>query len=108
MLDANTLLVLSDFLAGVNVVLVFGTIFLVLEIMFSLGLKGGFVLAAGWRFLFPAIAVLAVMRIYDFFLRYTAQMMLLRGMLNLVFTALLFAGVLIQYLAIRGVNAKRM
>jgi hypothetical protein len=98
----------TDLITGINVILVFGALFLVLEIVISLGKRGGYILAAGWRFFLPAIVVLAAIRIYDFFLRYSPLTAFFREILNLVFTALLFAGILVQYLAIRGVIEKRM
>jgi hypothetical protein len=108
MSNSTVLMFIADMITGLNVVLVFGAAFLVLEIVISLGKKGGYILATGWRFFLPAIAVLAALRIYDFFLHYTPALALLREIMNMVFTVLLFVGVLLQYLAIRKVIEKRM
>ena len=101
---------ITDIITAVNVILIFGSAFLLLEILMSLGSKGGYVLARGlWLFL-PAIVVIAAVRIYDFFLRYsyTSVTAFIRELLYLLFIALLFVGLLLQFLAIRGVIEKRM
>jgi len=98
----------TDIITGINVVLVFGAALLVLEIIISLGFKGSYILGAGWRFLLPAIIVLAVIRVYDFFFRYTPLMLFFREIMSLVFIILLFTGILVQYLAIRAALDKRM
>jgi len=107
-MNSAIMIFITDMITGLNVVLVFGVVFLVLEIVISLGKRGGYILATGWRFFLPAITVLAALRIYDFFLRYSPLMALFREMMNMVFTVLLFTGVLLQYLAIRSVIEKRM
>jgi hypothetical protein len=102
------LLFVTDIITGINVILIFGAAFLVLDIVMALGKKGGYILATGWRFFLPAVMVFAVIRIYDFFLRYSPVMAFAREMLYLVFSVLLFTAILIQYLAIHGAMEKRM
>ncbi len=102
------LLFITDIITGVSVILIFGAAFLVLDIVLALGKKGGYVLATGWRFFLPAVVAFAAIRLYDLFLRYSPLTAFVRELLYLAFSVLLFGGILIQYLAIRGAMEKRM
>ena len=101
--------VITDILTAINIILVFGSAFLIFEILMSLR-KGSYVLAEGLWFFLPAVVVIAVVRVYDFFSRYnyTPIVAFVREALYLVFTALLFGGLLVQFLTIRGAIEKRM
>lgn len=98
----------TDIITAINVILIFGSAFLLLEILMSLGGKGGYVLARGLWFFMPAVVIIAAIRIYDFFVRYTPVTAFIRELLYLFFTALLFIGLFIQFLAIRGAIERRM
>jgi len=99
---------ITDILTAINIILIFGSAFLVLEIVTGVGSKGGFILTKGlWLFL-PAVVTIAAIRIYDFFLKSTPLSAFFRELLYLVFTALLFTGLLVQFLSIRRSTEKRM
>jgi hypothetical protein len=94
---------ITDIVVGINMVLVFGSAFLAMEIIRSLGMKQTYVLATGWKFVLPAIMIIALIRTYDFFKEYavySAPRLISEGM-YLVFNLTLFAGLLVQFLAIK-------
>ena len=99
---------ITDILTAINVILIFGSAFLLLEILMSLGGRSDYILAKGFWFFLPAVVIVAAIRIYDFFVRYTPVTAFIRELLYLCFTGLLFVGLLIQFIAIRGAIEKRM
>ena len=102
------LLFITDMITAVSVVLIFGSAFLMLEILRYLSKGGCFVLTRALGFFLPAIVVIAAVRIYDFFIRYTPLTAFFRELLYLLFTSLLFCGLLVQYMAIRSAIERRM
>jgi hypothetical protein len=104
----NAIIFITTIFTILNIILAFGSAFLALAIILSLGKKDGYVLARGWRFFLPTVLIIVALRVYDFFERYAPMVGLIREFMYLVFTALLFSGLLAQYLAIRGVIDKRM
>jgi len=94
---------ITDIVVGLNLILIFGSVFLALEIFRSLGMKETYVLAKAWRYLVPAIFLIAVIRIYNFFLEYSVYTAprLVHELLYLAFNVILFVGLLEQYLAIK-------
>ena len=99
-----------DIIVGLNTVLIFGSVFLVMEVVRCLGTSDSYVLAKGWRYLLPAIMLMAVIRVYDFFTQYSiySSSRLLQELLNLMINGFLFTGLLVQFLAIRAAIEKRM
>ena len=100
---------ITDIITGVNVVLIFGSVFLALEIIRSLGIKESYVLAQGWKYIFPAVIVIAVITVYNFFLDYSSYSSprLVREALYLLFNIFLFYGLLVQFIAIKKAIAGR-
>jgi hypothetical protein len=99
----------TDIIVGVNIVLILGSSLLALEILKSLGIKESYVLARGWRYIFPAVVILAVIHTYNFFTEfsvYTASRFF-QALLFLAFNVFLFSGLLSQFLAIRKVIESR-
>lgn len=90
-------------IVGLNMVLIFGSAFLALEIIRSLGMKQTYVLAQGWKFVLPAIIIVALIRTYDFFNEYSVYSgsRLIRESLYLSFTVTIFWGLMVQFLAIK-------
>jgi hypothetical protein len=102
------MMLVADILAGINMVLVFGSFFLACGIILILK-EGEYVLAKGWRFILPAVLVFAVIKVYDFFSEfsfYSTSRLFREGML-LIFSLFLFIGLLIQYLAIKDAVSGR-
>jgi hypothetical protein len=99
-----------DLIVGANIVLTFGSVFLVLEVVRCLGMGDSYVLAKGWRYLLPAILLMAVIRVYDFFTQYSiySSSRLLQELLSLTINGFIFTGLLVQFLAIRSAIDKRM
>ena len=93
----------TDVVVGINMVLIFGSAFLALEILRSLGIKQSYVLATGWKFVLPAIIIIALIRTYDFFKEYSVYSAprLVHELLYLAFSVTLFTGLLSQFLAIK-------
>lgn len=99
----------TDLVTGVNIVLIFGSVFLALEIIRSLGVKDGYVLAQGWKYIFPAVIFIAIIMVYNFFVdysNYTAPR-LIKEVLFLLFNGFLFYGLLVQFIAIKKALAGR-
>lgn len=99
----------TDVVVGLNMVLVFGSAFLALEIIRSLGLKQSYVLAQGWKFVLPAIVIIALIRTYDFFEEYSVYSgsRLLHEALYLAFNLTIFLGLLVQFLALKKAREGR-
>jgi membrane protein YdbS with pleckstrin-like domain len=96
-------LMFCDVISALSMILIFFSSFLVLAIITLLGSRQSYVLAKGWWFLLPAIVVVSVIRVYDFFIVYGFHS---RGQfwyefLYLVFGAFLFLSLLVQFLAIK-------
>ncbi|MFH1347996.1 MAG: hypothetical protein ABIH22_04825 [Candidatus Margulisiibacteriota bacterium] len=100
---------ITDVIVGINMVLVFGSVFMALEIIRGLGLKQSYVLAAGWKYMLPAVAIIAVIRTYDFFQEYSTYSgsRLVHEGLYLAFNMTLFAGLMVQFLAIKKAKEGR-
>ena len=94
---------ITDVIVGVNMVLIFGSVFLALEIIKSLGMKKGYILAKGWIYILPAVVIIAFIRVYDFFTEYSiyTASRIIQELMYLAFTATLFMGLLVQFLAIK-------
>ena len=95
-------MLLADILAGINMVLIIGAVFLSCGIILLLK-EGEYVLAKGWKYILPAVLVFAVLKVYDFFSEFSfvsASRIFREGML-LIFSFFLFFGLLIQYMAIK-------
>ncbi len=99
----DTLNLIVDFLNGLNIILALGSALFALCIIFNIGLKEDLMLTRGWKFIFPAIISFAWLRIYSIFAEYGvySASRLLNASLNFVFLSFLFAGLLVQYLAIQ-------
>ena len=99
----------TDVVVGINMVLIFGSVFMGLEILRSLGMKQSYVLAAGWKFILPAVAIVAVIRTYDFFQEYSTYTgsRLIHESMYLAFNLTLFVGLLVQMLAIKKAKEGR-
>ncbi len=99
----------TDVLVGVNIVLIFGSAFLALEIIRCLGMKDNYVLAKGWKYILPAVLVIAVLHVYNFFADYSVYnpSRLVQELMYLVFNICLFSGLLVQFLAIKKVLEER-
>lgn len=99
---------LVDIIVTLNLVLIFGSFFLAIAILFSLR-EGEYVLAKGWRYIFPAVIILAVLKTYEFFTQYGfyTPSRLISEVLSLLFTIFIFTGLLVQFLAIREAFSKR-
>jgi hypothetical protein len=94
---------LTDVVVGMNMVLVFGSVFMALEIIRSLGMKQSYVLAQGWKYVLPAVVIIALIRTYDFFKEYSiySGSRLVHECLYLAFNITLFFGLLVQFMAIK-------
>ena len=94
---------ITDVVVGMNMVLVFGSVFLALEIIKSLGMKQSYVLARGWIYILPAVVFIALIRVYDFFTQYSVYTpsRIIQELLYLAFNMTLFAGLLVQFMAIK-------
>ncbi|MBU0672390.1 MAG: hypothetical protein KJ732_05110 [Candidatus Margulisbacteria bacterium] len=94
---------ITDIIVGLNIVLILSSVFLVLEIFRSVGRDDLYVLAKGWKYLVPAVIIMAVLRVYDFFIEYSiyTSSRVVQESMYLVFTVFLFSGLLVQYLAIK-------
>jgi len=99
----------TDLVVGINIVLIFGSVFLALEIIKSLGMKQSYVLAKGWTYILPAVGMIALIRIYDFFTEYSVYSgsRLIHELMYLAFNVTLFAGLLVQFMAIKKAMAGR-
>ncbi|MFC1637645.1 hypothetical protein ACFL1W_01355 [Candidatus Margulisiibacteriota bacterium] len=93
----------TDVVVGMNMVLVFGSVFMALEILRSLGMKQSYVLAQGWKYVLPAVVIIALIRTYDFFKEYSiySGSRLVHEGLYLAFNFTLFFGLLVQFMAIK-------
>ncbi len=98
-----------DVLAAVNMVLIFGSFFLALGIIFSLHGTEGYTLAKGWPYILIAVLILSVNKVYEFFTEYTlySYPRILRELLGFLFISAIFIGLLVQYLAIQDVIGHR-
>lgn len=94
---------ITDVIVGMNMVLIFGSVFLALEIIKSLGMKQSYVLARGWVYILPAVMIIAMIRVYDFFTEYSIYSFsrIVQELLYLAFNATLFIGLLVQFMAIK-------
>jgi len=101
---------LTDILVGINIVLIFGSAFLAMEIIRSLGMKDNYVLAKGWKFVLPAVLIIAVIHVYNFFADFTVYTpsRLIVEMMYLAFNGFLFSGLLVQFIAIKKVIEERL
>jgi hypothetical protein len=99
---------LVDIIAGVNLVLIFGSFFIAMGLIIDLG-GGGYILAKGWLYILPAILVFSIAKAIDFFYEYgmTTPARTIREAILVIFSILIFVGLLVQYLAIREVIASR-
>jgi len=95
---------ITDFIVGINIVLIFGSVFLVLEIFRLVGQGQAYVLARSWKYLVPAVIVIALLRVYDFFVEYSvySSSRLIQETLFLFFSIFLFAGLMVQFIAIKN------
>ena len=93
----------TDLIVGANIVLIFGSVFLALEIIKSLGMKQSYVLAKGWLYILPAVGIIAIIRIYDFFMEYSVYSgsRLIHELMYFAFSLTLFIGLLVQFMAIK-------
>lgn len=98
-----------DVIAGINLILSCGSFFIAAGIITDLK-EGGYILAKGWKYVSPAILFFTVTKSIDFFYEYGifTTPRLLRESLLIVFSVLIFIGLLVQYLAIREAKAGRM
>ncbi|MEE8638005.1 MAG: hypothetical protein V3T21_03065 [Candidatus Margulisiibacteriota bacterium] len=94
---------ITDIIVGMNMVLIFGSVFLAMEIIKSLGMKQSYVLAKGWIYILPAVIIIAFIRVYDFFTEYSiyTASRIIQELMYLAFTATLFMGLLVQFMAIK-------
>ena len=98
-----------DLIVGLNIVLIFGSLFLAMALIKTIGLGDSFVLTKGWKFVLPAVGIFAVIQVYEFFTSYTTYTPS-RGILQslyLCFNVLIFTGLLVQFLAIKKVYEER-
>ena len=93
----------TDIIVGMNMVLIFGSVFLALEIIKSLGMKQSYVLAKGWIYILPAVVMIAIIRVYTFFTEYSVYTAsrIIQELMYLAFNATLFVGLLVQFMAIK-------
>jgi hypothetical protein len=93
----------TDIIVGMNMVLIFGSVFLALEIIKSLGMKQSYVLAKGWVYILPAVVIIAIIRVYTFFTEYSVYTAsrIIQELMYLAFNATLFVGLLVQFMAIK-------
>ena len=93
----------TDLVVGLNIVLIFGSVFLALEIIKSLGMKQSYVLAKDWLYILPAVGIIAIIRIYDFFMEYSVYSgsRLIHELMYFAFSLTLFIGLLVQFMAIK-------
>lgn len=94
---------LIDIFSVFSIIFIFSSTFLILAIVTLLGSKQSYVLAKGWWLLLPAILVMSLIRIYDFFIvaeiRSAGQFYY--ETLYLLFGFFLFISLLVQFLAIK-------
>ena len=97
-----------DIIAGINVVLASGAFFISMGIILSLG-GGGYILAKGWLYILPAILVFSIAKAIDFFYEYgiATPARYTRESILVIFSVLIFVGLLVQYLAIKDVLSSR-
>ena len=98
-----------DVIAGVNLILSCGSFFIAAAIIISLR-EGSYILAKGWKYVSPAILVFTVTKSIDFFYEYGIFTIprLIRESLLIIFSVLIFIGLLVQYLAIKEAVASRI
>jgi len=98
-----------DIIAGINLILACGSFFIATGIITNLG-EGGYILAKGWNYILPAILVFTITKSIDFFYEYGifTQPRLLREVILIIFSILIFFGLLVQYLAIKEAMFSRM
>jgi len=99
---------LVDIIAGFNLLLVSGSFFIAMGIIVSLE-GGGYILAKGWLYILPAILVFSITKAIDFFYEFglASPARNMRESILIVFSVLIFVGLLVQYLAIREVISSR-
>lgn len=97
-----------DIIAAINLVLSCGSFFIAAGIIMSLK-EGGYILAKGWKYVSPAILFFTVTKSIDFFYEYGvfSYPRLLRESILVVFSVLIFIGLLVQYLAIKEALSSR-
>ncbi len=98
-----------DILAGINLILSSGSFFIAAGIIINLR-EGGYILAKSWKYILPAILVFTITKSIDFFYEYGifTEPRLIRESLLVIFSVLIFIGLLVQYLAIREAMSGRM
>lgn len=97
-----------DIIAAFNLLLVSGSFFIAAGIITSLW-GGGYVLAKGWAYILPAILFFSVTKTIDFFYEWGlfSPARLMRESILVVFSLLIFIGLLVQYFAIREAISSR-
>jgi len=98
-----------DILAGINLILSSGSFFIAAGIISYVG-QEGYILAKSWKYILPAILVFTITKSIDFFYEYgifTPARFLREGIL-IIFSLLIFIGILVQYLAIKDAVQGRM
>lgn len=98
-----------DILAAINLILVFGSFFLALGIILSLGESQKYTLAKGWPYILVAVLIFSIIRVYEFFTEYATYTFprYLREGLLFFFSLSIFIGLLVQYLAIQEATSRR-
>ncbi len=99
-----------DILAGINLLLAMSSFFIATGIIIDLRGGAGYTLAKGWIYILPAVLVNSVAQAFDFFNEWNiySSARYAREMLLVLFSVLLFIGLLVQYLAIREAVSSRV
>ncbi len=91
-----------DVLAGLNLLLVLGSFLLSVGLIMILK-DNEYVLAKGWKYLLPAVLSFSILQVYSFFTEYSLNTpsRFFQEVLLLIFSSMLFWGLLVQYLAVQ-------
>ncbi len=98
-----------DVVAGINMVLIFGSFFLAVGIILSLRGAKTYTLAKGWPYILISVMIFSVIKVYEFFTEYAVYNFprFLKEGLQFFFILSIFVGLLVQYLAIQEVIGQR-
>lgn len=98
-----------DVAAAANLLFAMGSFFIAMGILIDLKGGVGYTLAKGWVYILPAVLVYSVAEAINFFNEWniftTARYA--RELVMVLFSVLLFVGLLVQYLAIREAVSSR-